>query len=406
MRIIFLFSDLITERDYYRYGCFFLQENGYEVEVWLVNPQSYIMSKELEINYYRADNTRYYNEKTVGDAIKRDRNSIFVIVTAYDRYYVVRYLCKYHCRSIAYLSVGGRVHFEYDNNSVESETRLERYNRIYREDGFLKTVRYAVKTFSDMLLCEKEKKENVRIGYYYKSKFLKYCIDSVRPSLLKKFGLNDNKVIYLHCGDYDRYLENNQRKRKEDGEYIVYIDSNFGGRDYDTIAFGWEDPWIHESTCIKRKICKVFDALEDHYRLKVVIAGHPHGDYSEIDFGGRDIFFNKTAELVSGAKFVIMQWSAAISFVILYDKPLMILMNESLKKHPLYSKMLEPNWTKFSLKLCNMDDDQSIQTPWKYVNIIENDKKEWYKNTYIKERNTPDMLSYKVLEKCICSMEG
>ena len=59
MKIIYVFTGFVTERDYYRCGCSYLSKRGYEVEIWVVNPSDYELMTDVSAGLYQGDNIYY-----------------------------------------------------------------------------------------------------------------------------------------------------------------------------------------------------------------------------------------------------------------------------------------------------------------------------------------------------------
>jgi hypothetical protein len=77
-----------------------------------------------------------------------------------------------------------------------------------------------------------------------------------------------------------------------------------------------------------------FDFLEGTQRIKIRIAGHYKTCYdspSEL-FGGREVIYGQTLELVESSQFVLTRMSTAVSFAILYKKPILFLYSDQLLK--------------------------------------------------------------------------
>ena len=74
--------------------------------------------------------------------------------------------------------------------------------------------------------------------------------------------------------------------------------------------------------------------IERKMHLKVVIVAHPKaaGYEKENPFCGREIFFDKSCELVRDARFAMTHHSTSISFPILFNKPLLFLTSKNQKE--------------------------------------------------------------------------
>ena len=76
-----------------------------------------------------------------------------------------------------------------------------------------------------------------------------------------------------------------------------------------------------------------FEQVERESGIKVVVAGHPKTRFSSHpkEFGYRPVIYGCTEELVKHAEFVIMRFSTAVSYAILYDKPAIMVHNDQMK---------------------------------------------------------------------------
>jgi hypothetical protein len=70
-----------------------------------------------------------------------------------------------------------------------------------------------------------------------------------------------------------------------------------------------------------------FHDLEKKFSCSVVIAAHPSSNYAFNPFDGRKIIYNQTCRLIKDCLKACMHTSNSISYVILYDKPVVLLSN-------------------------------------------------------------------------------
>lgn len=82
---------------------------------------------------------------------------------------------------------------------------------------------------------------------------------------------------------------------------------------------------------------RFLNKLEKKTNLEVEIAAHPKTFYKKNDktFGGRNIIYGKTLELVRNSDFVITRQSTAISYAIFFKKPVIFIYSNELKKDSL-----------------------------------------------------------------------
>lgn len=78
-----------------------------------------------------------------------------------------------------------------------------------------------------------------------------------------------------------------------------------------------------------------FEHLESEAKVKIVVAAHPKSKLSNNpkEFGFRQVFYGYTEELVKHAAFVITRFSTAVSYAVMYEKPVLIIYNEQMKSH-------------------------------------------------------------------------
>ena len=88
---------------------------------------------------------------------------------------------------------------------------------------------------------------------------------------------------------------------------------------------------IDDAGAFYEQLDDLFNVLERKYNMPVVVAGHPHKEYSEDNFYGRRLVFNSTCELVRDAAIVILTTSTAMSFAVLYDTPVLKICNSQFK---------------------------------------------------------------------------
>lgn len=374
-KIIFCLDRKFTNRDYQRFGCAYLEKLGYEVEVWNIDADRYEQVK-IPQGYYQGCNVVDVSLREAKSKINRSAGAIFIILgNEFEKLLLCKRRRKYHV--IKYVSAGS---LGYGLPIIPKKLT----NKF--TGNFLKAMCTELKKYA----C---RKTGCTADYY--------ILNTHRCLFVPPGNVEKDRVQYVHTGDYDRYLEAKQRGISVSEELILYIDSGYGLVDIDSFREGYRDPWREKPEIHCKKRNEIFEKLEKHYELPVVIAGHPHTDYSNADFGGREIVFDQTCELTAKAKFVILQWSTAVSYTMLFEKPVMIMVDDEFIRCDLYHGWVYANYKLFDLKVCNMDRKECRDVPWEYVSTINDDKRKKYIQEFIKEEGTPEMLSYKALEQVI-----
>ena len=91
-----------------------------------------------------------------------------------------------------------------------------------------------------------------------------------------------------------------------------------------------------------KNLNKFFAKIEKKLNTSIVIAAHPKASYIANPFESRAIVFGETNSLVKNAAVVLAHASTAISYAVIYEKPLCLLYSNDIKKiHPvIYHQML------------------------------------------------------------------
>jgi hypothetical protein len=80
-------------------------------------------------------------------------------------------------------------------------------------------------------------------------------------------------------------------------------------------------------------LTRFFDEFEQHTGCPVVIAAQPRAQYADVAllFGQRAVVFGKTPELVRNASLVFAHYSTAISFPVMWRRPVVLLTSDELR---------------------------------------------------------------------------
>lgn len=143
------------------------------------------------------------------------------------------------------------------------------------------------------------------------------------------YDITTAQIKYVNYFDFDKFLEVNKENYIIKEDYCVFIDQYLAYHP-DIEMFGLKnvnaDKYFLE-------LNSFFAFIESKFHLNVIIAAHPKADkyLDNNPFSGRLIIFGKTCELVKDAKFVLTHHSTAISFSILFEKPIIFLNSELLR---------------------------------------------------------------------------
>lgn len=150
---------------------------------------------------------------------------------------------------------------------------------------------------------------------------------------LKKYSLNYDSVISVNSYDYDvyrRYIETNSKTKEIKKGECVFVDqclTNHPELYGDEVSSGRP---VSNKTYTK-EINNFFSILEKATGLEVVIAAHPRSKYDACSlFGTRRVIKGNTLDLIGGSSLVVTHNSTAISYAVLCNKPVLLIVTEEM----------------------------------------------------------------------------
>lgn len=190
---------------------------------------------------------------------------------------------------------------------------------------------------------------------------------SILSAYLLRNGQSDSLVRWINSYDYDTYLgyvRSLEGATPASEPIAVFLDeAATSHRDFDLIGGkGLCLPEAEYSASMRR----LFDAVERNTGLRVVVAAHPRSDYDNRPgfFGDRELVLGRTVDLVARSSFVIGHVSTAISYAVLFDKPLLL------------ARTKEMTGSVYELGLAMMSDALSIR-PLRVGSDSELDAADW-----------------------------
>jgi hypothetical protein len=141
------------------------------------------------------------------------------------------------------------------------------------------------------------------------------------------------RIIEGHSHDYSTYLrEVHSRNRSESIGLATLLDGAGPYFKSDALLTGRKVYFTSEVWY--PALSNFFEFLESDRQLTVRVAGHykTNFDSPSLLFGNREVVYGRTPELVASSKFVITRISTAISFAVLYKKPIIFIYSDQLLK--------------------------------------------------------------------------
>jgi hypothetical protein len=161
------------------------------------------------------------------------------------------------------------------------------------------------------------------------------------------------------------------------GDYILFLDQFFPLHP-DDIKRNGSNP-KKQSEIYLKQLNRFFESIEEKYRQKVVIALHPKSRYTNADFGDRTTIKGETRVLVKYAQFVLMHHTLSISYMVLYNKPLLFLCSDNIKKYYRSNYLMIKTLTLFfEAPLINISKEEAIPEP-----VLPIEKYKEYKYDYL-----------------------
>ncbi len=184
------------------------------------------------------------------------------------------------------------------------------------------------------------------------------------------------------------------------GNYAVFIDQYFVHHpDFKTnhiISNFSEKEYYGE-------LNKYLKAFSDYTGLKVIIAAHPRRSSARTnDFLPEfELFYNKTAELIKGSSLVLLHFSTAISFAVIFNRPFLLLSSRLFKTSNIHSE-IEKFASYFHSPSVIMSDE--IEHPTRKepdIYRIDMNRYENYMNNFIKHPKSGDETFRELVESQI-----
>lgn len=168
------------------------------------------------------------------------------------------------------------------------------------------------------------------------------------------------KTVPVHHPDLDLIFS--QKKKPKQENKLVFLDDYLTDhpdfRLTGAATIGAEE--YHKS------LCDFFNRVEQAFDSEVVIAAHPKADYLSDTFGGRRVVFDGTVDLVRNTRLVLAHFSTAISFAVVYGKPMFLLTSTAIERtYPSQSQQLQATAALLGSPVYRLDagDAQSMVEP-------------------------------------------
>lgn len=238
------------------------------------------------------------------------------------------------------------------NNKIWNRRVEKLINLILSKDSYLYVL-------GKMFLNHTELREIQRT--YYELKNLKLYSQFVFV------GAAPHRQYRINLPDVERYLK---AKGSTDfsQKYIVFVDEFFPMHP-DLLMFEKKELLQSNEDEYINSINTFFEQVEKRYSCEVIIALHPSANYAKNIFKGRKMYKNMTCELIRDSIGVIMHESCSLSYVVMYDKPVMIVANDAIKRVQFTYSLVRKISTVIGVDI--LDVDHCLQEDIKFSKVPE-----------------------------------
>lgn len=380
-KIIFLVQSPFSKWDEKRTGIKILNNQGFDVDIWnigmITNPKAfsskennYISRIEKRFNTLQEFKTRLFQNKDVF--------IICLLPYFYRNYLIFRLITKNNPYCI---------NRDFSSVSTGLPKSFTTFEKIIQKIKLLSVRNILEKLF----LLTPIKVLGIRP--------CNIVFAGGKKSLLKHPLISDSsKIVYVHANDYDFFIEHKHKdKINSDKEYAVFIDQN--------LAFNTDPKITGTGRVVTARnyfpsLKSFFDEIEKQNNMKVIIAVHPRANYKDYPniYGEREMIVGKTLELVRDSKIVLLHYSNAVNFAILFNKPIFFFTTKELGSS-IRKPAVDSLATALDKNVYNIDAKNTFNLREEMT--IDNQIYKKYREDYIKINDTPDLPFWEVVSNSI-----
>jgi hypothetical protein len=238
-------------------------------------------------------------------------------------------------------------------------------------------------------------------------KYCDYLITSKKNYSINRF-LFKNKNIKVFIGtavDYSNFLISKKLKKKKSllkFKYVVFLESpgpfNYG----DEVFFGLKYPVSKENWSFF--LNKLFTFIELNYKFKIVIAPHPKVSHDSNCkyYNNRLISKYSTEKLIKDCEFVVTRVSTAVSYAVIYNKPIISIYTNELMHDKKYMNSLINFSNILGIEPLNITKDLNENDLTKKIYVNKN-KYKLYLQNYLND-NKLKFSNYKIIYKILLAI--
>ena len=242
------------------------------------------------------------------------------------------------------------------------------------------------------------------ISAYSQGDFIDLCRGPHVPSTgkIKYFKLLSSSGAYWRGDEKNKMLQRIYgtvfSSKDALKNYLIFLDQNLPF--HSAQFFRNEKPPVTEAKYYPA-LHNTFLKLEKKFKMEVVIAPHPRADISKYKyfFTGRKVSSLDTIELVKKSNGVLTHTSTAVSFAVIYRKPIIFLTsNEIIQSYDDYR--VHNSSRIFNSKLINIDNKKCLNNINSHDFVLSTDRLKYdlYFKNYIKHPDSENISMVNLIE--------
>ena len=209
------------------------------------------------------------------------------------------------------------------------------------------------------------------------------------------------KILDAHSFDYDRHLLG--LRDKEEIAYpedVVFLD---GGGPFHRDQYIFKNAFPCSDDEYFSNLNNLFRLVEQKFRCSVLVASHPRVQYNKRGnpFEGRKIVQGETQKWVRSSNFVLSFASTAVSFAVIYKKPVVFLALNPSKRN-----VTDPQIKNMAAKLGKSPIYWTGKgnINWDRELVVDHNCYDQYREIYLKKRGTTEKPCWEIFADYLASL--
>ena len=369
-KIIYFLYQPLSKFNYERFGLDTLASKNWDIECWIYLEEFYSTFEKKEIFYKKKKN--FYFFKSFFSCLKELRrlpsNFYFVDLSSGS-------FSSSIIQRLMILKGGKKILFNISLFPVPRNRSLNVFLNNRNFKTFISFIKKVIKIFFKLF---NKKFMSPKPDYLFTAGNIPYI------SAKKKY--RKAKIISTHSYDYDTYLNLKNLPINENyTNSIVYIDQAYE-ENYDIKLNKVNFPASREFHWNSLNL--FFNNLNKKFEKKILIAAHHRRDKIANTNTNHEFIFSQTGNLIKNCSLVLAHDSVAISFAILFKKPIVFLITDEIKKSSFFYLSIKKFANELGTEPININQFQSFEN----YNFLYFDQKAYnrWTDNYIK---SPDSKS-------------